>query len=184
MIEIQTENFSAIKRKLTALLKEHHVRLVYPLPTMKWIVLTNAAGNRIRRRKSTKKRKLTDIYDELVRIPSLINEEKFTLEVLLVEEEEIRCDDGKGSWRRKGISIRDRKLLNVLGSMLFENSKDFLDLLPPNLLQPFSSRSLAKQARVSIRQARRMAYCFKKMGMIEEVEKRGRQPLYQISFQG
>jgi hypothetical protein len=37
LIEIQTRNFSAIKRKLEQLLISHSVRLVYPIPSEKWI---------------------------------------------------------------------------------------------------------------------------------------------------
>ena len=33
LIEIQTRNFAAIKRKLSQLLEEHPVRLVHPIPT-------------------------------------------------------------------------------------------------------------------------------------------------------
>ncbi len=35
LIEIQTKNFSAIKRKLEKLLVRHPVRLVYPIPRAK-----------------------------------------------------------------------------------------------------------------------------------------------------
>jgi len=59
------------------------------------------------RRRSPKKGSIFEVFKELVSIPSLIAKAGFSLEVLLIREEEFRCDDGKGSWRRKGKSICD-----------------------------------------------------------------------------
>ena len=38
LIEIQTRNLSAIKKKLTKLLLANRVRLVYPIARIKWIL--------------------------------------------------------------------------------------------------------------------------------------------------
>ena len=37
LVEIQTRNFAAIKRKLLALVPHHPVQLVYPIAREKWI---------------------------------------------------------------------------------------------------------------------------------------------------
>jgi hypothetical protein len=66
------------------------------------------------RRKSPRRGKLEDLFLELVRIPHLINHPNLTLEVLLIREEEIRHADGKGSWRRRGVSIIDHRLLEII----------------------------------------------------------------------
>ena len=44
LIEIQTGNFTAIRRKLTRLARAHPVRLVYPIPQEKWIIKLDADG--------------------------------------------------------------------------------------------------------------------------------------------
>ena len=49
LIEIQTRNFAAIKKKLFSLLKNHPVRLVYPLPKKKWIVKQKTSKKRLSR---------------------------------------------------------------------------------------------------------------------------------------
>ena len=130
LIEIQTGNFSAAKKKLIKLLLSNQVRLVYPIAKLKWIVHVSGSGEFVRRRKSPKKGKLTDLFYELVHAPSLIEDRNFSLEVLLIEEEEVRCNDGRGSWRRRGVSVKDRKLLNVFDRIVFEDSRDFLEFLP------------------------------------------------------
>ena len=179
LIEIQTKNFSAIKRKLQSLVRDHSVRLVYPIPVKKWIVRV-AESNRevISRRKSPKKGRLVDLFDELLRMPLLITEPSFSMEVLMIEEEEIRCKDGRGSWRRKGVSIKDRKLLHVVERAKFSKIADFLRFLPHDLDLPFSNRSLAESAGLPVRQARRMTYCLRKMGAIKKVSKNRNELLF------
>ena len=111
LIEIQTGSFSSIRPKLRALVESHRVQMVYPIPRDKWIVVTSADGHEvIRRRKSPKRGRITDVFEHLVYLPMLMNEPRFSLRVLMTQQEEIRRDDGKGSWRRKGVSIVDRHL--------------------------------------------------------------------------
>jgi len=143
LIEIQTGNFSAVKQKLVKLLINNQVRLVYPIAKVKWIVHMSREGKVVRRRKSPKKEKTIDLFYELVHTPSLIRDRNFSVEVLLIEEDEIRCNDGKGSWRRKGFSIKDRKLLNVFDRIVFEDSQDFLRFLPKDLDGNFTNKVLA-----------------------------------------
>ncbi len=181
LIEIQTGNFSAIKKKLQTLIRSHKVRLVYPIPRDRWIVVYNEnQKDVIRRRKSPKTGEIIDLFAELVRIPTLINQDNLSIEILLIQEEEIRCNDGKGSWRRQGISIIDRRLVDVLEQIIFTCKEDFLSLLPGNLAQPFTNKSLARELGIRVSQTQKMTYCLKKMQAIKEVGKNGNALLYQI----
>jgi hypothetical protein len=179
IVEIQTMNFSAIKKKLENLVQKHKVRLVYPIAERKCIVHIDKSGEVVSRRKSPGKGKLTDLFRELVRVPELIKEVNFSLEVLLIDEEEIRIDDGKGSWRRRGASIKDRKLVGVNTRILFENSIDFLKLLPEELHETFTNKELASSKKVSVRTAQQITYCFRRSGMIRVLEKRGKELVFQ-----
>ena len=182
LIEIQTRNFSTVKKKLTKLLhKSNQVRLVYPIAKLKWIVHVSPSGEFVRRRRSPKKGKLIDLFYELVYTPSLIRDKNFSLEVLLIEEEEIRCNDGKGSWRRRGASVKDRKLLNVFDRFVFENSQDFLKFLPQELDGPFTNRLLALKLGTSITLAQKITYCLRKMGTISLTGKKRNQLVFQVS---
>jgi len=183
LIEIQTKNFSSIRKKLRSLVENNNVRLVYPIPKAKTIVRVGISGNEvIGRRRSPKKGRLIDLFDELVSIPDLIGEERFTMDVLMIEEEEVRCDDGKGSWRRRGVSIKDRKLVNVVERVTFRNKEDFLSFLPSDLRQPFTNKILAKSIGISVNQAQKMTYCLRKMGAIKEVRKKGNELLFEIAM--
>ena len=181
LIEIQTGNFSAIKQKLNKLLSNNQVRLVYPIAKLKWIAHVSRSGEFVRRRKSPKKGKLTDLFQELVHAPSLVKDRNFSLEVLLIEEEEVRCNDGRGSWRRRGVSVKDRKLLNVFDSFVFRDSRDFLQFLPKELDGQFTNRVLALKLGISIRLAQKITYCLRKMGAISVVGKKRNEMLFQVS---
>jgi hypothetical protein len=179
LIEIQTTNFSSIKNKLITLTKKHNVRLVYPIAQEKWIVRLAADGiKQVGRRKSPKKGNLLHLFNELVSIPGLIKNRNFSLEVLLIQEEEIRRDDGLGSWRRKGWSIVDHRLLEVLHRYIFNKPSDFLTFIPPKLADSFSTQDLAEETNQPRWLAQKMAYCLRKMGAIEVVGKSGNSILY------
>ena len=181
LIEIQTGNFSAIKKKLIQLLSNNHVRLVYPIAKLKWIVHVSRSGEFVRRRKSPKRGKLTDLFYELVYAPSLIKDRNFSFEVLLIEEEEVRCNDGRESWRRRGVSVKDRKLLNVFDRVIFEGSQDFLEFLPEELDGYFTNRVLALKLGISVRLAQKITYCLRKMGAISIAGKKRNELLFQVS---
>jgi len=132
----------------------------------------------IGRRKSPKKGNLFHLFQELVSIPDLIKNRNFSLEILLIQEEEIRCNDGTGSWRRKGLRIVDRCLVEVLSQHLFMNPSDFLPLIPLDLPNPFSTRELSKSIDQPRWLAQKMAYCLRNMGVIEAVGKDGNSLLY------
>jgi len=178
LIEVQTKSFRAIKMKLSSLIENREVRLVYPIPERKWIVRITESSELVSKRKSPRKGRLVDLFYELVSIPNLITSENFSLDVLMIEEEEIRCNDGKGSWRRRGASIKDRRLINVTDRVLFRNEVDFRRFLPSDLKRPFTNRSLADLTGISLYLTRKMTYCLRKMGVIRMVGKNRRELIF------
>ncbi|NLZ43568.1 MAG: hypothetical protein GX894_01785 [Clostridia bacterium] len=180
LIEIQTKNLSAIAQKLGALAKNHRVRLVYPLPVEKWIIRTTATGEYIGRRKSPKKGKPIHLFTELIRAPDLLGRKNLVLEILLTREEEIWCEDGKGSWRRKGASRKDRRLLEVIDRIELKNNKDLLGFLPEGLATPFSNKDLAFLLGEPVNLVRMLTYSLRKCGVIEVVGKKGNELLFAV----
>jgi hypothetical protein len=181
MIEIQTGNFSALKAKLNNLLLSRKVLLIYPIAEMKWILrLGEDKRTEISRRKSPKQGSLVHLFAELVRIPDLISIPDFSLELIFIHEEEIWVDDGKGSWRRKGWSIYDRRLIKVLSTKRLSAPEDFRALLPESLPAEFSTADLAVAMAQPRYLAQKMAYCLRRMGVIKRSGKRGKSWLYSI----
>ncbi len=180
LIEIQTGNFTALRPKLKRLLPDYSIRLVYPVAVEKWIVREDRAGHFMQRRKSPKRGRVEDMFQELVRIPSYLLEPQLAFEVILTRQEEIWRNDGKGSWRRKRWSIHDRRLLGVIEQVEFRCAEDYLSLLPADLTMPFSNRELATTLACRISLAQKMTYTLRRMGVLETVGKAGNANLFQI----
>jgi hypothetical protein len=181
LIEIQTRNFASIKSKLTRLTRTHSVRLIYPIVQEKWIVrLSTDNGGRAIRRKSPKRGRLEDLFWELVSIPHLLSNPNFSLEVLMISEEEMRRYGGKRAWRRRGWLIEGRRLLEVLDRRVFGASADWLRFLP-NGLESFTARDLATGMNARTELAQKMAYCLRQGRMIDLIGRRGRANLYRVS---
>ena len=179
LIEIQTRNFSAIRNKLRDLVERHSVRLVHPIALEKWIVRLPVEGQtQPSRRKSPRRGRLEHVFTELVRLPDLMEHPNFSLEVLLIREEEIRIADGKGSWRRDGVSIINRRLLEIVERRLFSDPSDLRRLLPEDLDLPFTNRHLAQKLTISPRLATRMSYCLRTMHILKVAGKQKRSYLY------
>lgn len=183
LIEIQTQNFSAIRKKLEKLLINHRVRLIYPIVQNKWIIGLDRNGDQItKRRLSPKHNSYVNIFEELVRIPNIMLNSNLVIEALIVNVEETRLNDGKGSWKRKGWSIIDRKLVNLIDQKVFHISMDYLTLIPKSLKFPFTNYELSKALQKSIRLARMMTYCLRKNNILKVIGKKEKALLYDLSL--
>jgi len=180
LIEIQTRNFASINSKLCKLTRSYEVRLVYPIVQEKWIV-RSATGNdeTVVRRKSPKRGRLEDLFWELVSIPQLLSNPNFSLEVLMISEEELRRYEGKRKWRRRGWVVEGRRLVDVLDRRLFGASSDWLTFVPDGL-QSFTTKDLATIADTRRDLAQKMAYCLRHTKMIELIGRQGRANLYRV----
>jgi len=179
IIEIQTRNFSAIRRKLEKLVINHRVRLVYPIAAEKWIVKPGKMGvEPVRRRRSPKRSGYEEIFSELVYIPHLPKNPHFTLELLLIREEEAREYDGVRGWRRGGWVTNERRLLEVVGHKVIRTPKDLSALIPRKLAKTFTASELAAAMKKPKRLAQQMVYCLRLMNCIEQVGKWGNAILY------
>lgn len=179
LIEIQTSGFASLKRKLLQLTAHHPLRLVYPIAREKWIVRLGKDGQgQIGRRKSPKRGAVEELFQELVSFPKLVAQPGFSVDVLLIQEEEIRRQDGRRGWRRRGWVTQERRLLGVVGQRRFEGPADVGSLIPPDLAEPFTTSDLARAIRQRRRLAQRMAYCLRELGIIAPAGKQGNAILY------
>lgn len=178
LIEVQTKNFAAIKRKLKGLVSDHQVRLVYPVIRQKWIVRLDGDGARLGRRKSPRRGMLTDVFQELVSFPELVRHHNFSLEILSIDEEEVRYRNEDRRWRRRGWAIQERRLLDVVGQSLIETPADIATLTPPGLTEPFTTADLATAIGRPRWLAQKMTYCLRAIGCITAVGKQGNAVLY------
>lgn len=181
LVEIQTKGFPSMRKKLDRLLDLHPIRIIHPVAATKWIIKLDDEGRRVSRRRSPKKGISADVCAELVSFPSLLSHPHFTLEVVLVEEEELRRPDPTRGWRRGGFVIEERRLIDVVDTAVFDSPEELLTLLPEGLPAPFTTRDLADGLGRHMRLAQQVAYCLRESGAVDEVGRRGRSLLYRVS---
>lgn len=174
LVEVQVASLTAIRDKIADLLKKHRVLVVKPIVVRKHLVKLGRAGGKIvSRRLSPKKQTLLDIFDELVHFTRVFPHRRLTLEVVLIEIEELRFP-GHGRrrrWRVNDHQVEDQRLLDVLGVHEFRTAADLCRLLPATLPRPFHTGHLAEGLGVERWIAQRMAYCLREMGAVQSVGK-------------
>ena len=176
LVEIQTASFASVSRKLQRLVAAHRVLLVHPIAIEKWLLLVDADGVILRRRRSPKRGLALDLFDELVHIASLMAEPGFRIELAMISEEEIRGPIPAGAayryprqwWRL------DRRLLDVVETLCLDTPADLLSLLPADLPDSFTSADIVAASGRSKRLAMRAVYCLERCGAIRRVGRRGR----------
>jgi hypothetical protein len=176
LVEVQTRNFASIRGKLFRLASCHPVRLVYPIARQKWIV--RSAEGRMSRRQSPKHGAIEDVFHELVSLPRLLANPNFSIDVLFTVEEELRRHDSHSGWRRRGWVCQERRLLEVVGSRLFETGADVAALIPGGIPEPFATADLAEAIGKPLSLAQKMAYCLREMRAIVPVGRRRNAFLY------
>ena len=180
LIEIQTRGFASMRRKFDRLLDSHSICLVDPVGAEKWIVKLDESGNEASRRRSPKRGIAADVCGELVSFPSLLSHPNFTLEVALVEEEEIRRPDATKGWRRGGFVIEERRLVAVRETVELDSPKALRDLLPEGLPDPFTTADIAQGLGRSRHLAQEVAYCLRVSGAVDAVGRDKRGILYRL----
>jgi len=178
LIEIQTKSLGSLSPKLEALLGHHRVVVVHPVGIEKWVVRLDDDGGVIGRRKSPKRGRLEDAFGELVGLAKVLAHPNFSLEILLVAEDEVRRHEPGRVWRRKGWVIVERRLVNVLERRTFQGGTAFRDLLPAGLPAPFTTAQLAESLGIPRDLAQKMAYCLRAAGALVEDGKHGNARLF------
>jgi hypothetical protein len=179
LVEVQTGNFTAIRAKLSTLVRRYPLRLVYPVAARKWIIRRDAdTMEPISRRRSSSKGAACHLFYELVRMPYLLAQPNFTLEVLLIEEEEYRSYRQTRRRRRWRWQADERHLLQVFGRHLFTHPADLAALLPASLPDPFGTADLAEALHERRALAQKMVYCLRELSCLEIAGKAGNALLY------
>lgn len=170
-----------MKRKVADLLDlGHHLRIVHPIAIDRWIVKVDDAGEVLGRRRSPRHGAPTDVFTELVSFPGLIGHPRLGIDLLMTTEEEVRAHTPGKSWRRKGWSVVERRLLEVTDSHVLSTMEDYARMLPERLPDPFTTADLAAALGRPRRSSQQMAYCLREAGLITTVGKAGNAILYSI----
>jgi len=177
-IEVQTGSFGPLKKKAAGLALRHRLKVIYPVIITKYIEVFNKRGRLQYRRKSPRRGQPWDLFNALVYAPDLPLIPGLVIELALVDAAEKRVQDGKGSWRRRGVSIRDRQMLALHERITLEKPSDYIRFVPFKKNEKFTSALLAQKAGIQVDLARKTLYVLVKLGIVKRTGKQGNALVY------
>jgi len=178
LIEVQTGSFGPLKEKAANLAKKNKVRIIHPIIVRKIIELFDNDGKLLSKRKSPRKGSEWDLFDALIYAPELPLLKNLSIELVLIDITEKRVKDGKGSWRRKGVSIADRFLAAWHDSFILKSPKDYGRFIPFKKSEQFTAKEFAEKAGISVAIAQKALYVLTKIALTERVGKQGNSFIY------
>jgi hypothetical protein len=178
LIEVQTGSFGPLKEKARNLAARTPLIIIHPIVLNKVIELYSNSGELLYRRKSPRKGGIYDLFKNLIYAPELPLVKGLTIELALVDISEKRVQDGRGSWRRNGVSIADRSLLFYHSSIPLLSGRDYTLFLPYTEKDSFTVRDLSKKAFISENLARKCLYVLCKLGLVVKTAKKGNTWIY------
>ena len=175
-IEVQTGNFAPLKAKVKNFTAKGKMKIIYPAAVTKYIEVFEPKKGKLSllyRRKSPLKGSPWDLFNALIYAWELALFPGISIEIILADIAEKRVCDNKGSWRRKGVSIFDRELETLHGSIILKKKRDYARFVPFKKGEEFTSLQLAKQAGIKAPLARKTLYVLTKLGIVERTGKNG-----------
>jgi hypothetical protein len=184
LIEVQTGSFGPLKEKIKNLSIENKIRIIYPIIKRKYIETYDANGIQLRKRKSPLKGTVWDLFNALIYAPELAQTPGVIIELAFLDIVEKRKDDGKGTWRRKFISIEDKtpyiyeNRATGYESIVLRNINDYHQFLPFENEDNFTTNDLAERSKISLALARKCLYVLFKLGLVERIGKKKNAHVY------
>jgi len=182
LIEIHTGPTSALKRKLTALIAKHPLRLVLPVAARKTIVRLDADGDTIYTRQSPKREGVLHAFLRLVSLPDLLGDSNLSIDIVLTTQQELRRP--RTTRRRKDWIVEERRLVEVVDCVSLHHPADFLAVIPSDLEEPFTTADLARALSHPRKVAQQIAYVLRRMHVLCVVGKQGNSILYRRNRSG
>ena len=179
IIEIQTGGFFPLKDKLAAYLPEHTVRVVCPIPAVKYICwIDEESGSVTPPRKSPRKGTWFHIFRQMVYIKHLLPCERLILCPLLMRVTDYRLLNGWSEDKKRGSVRYERIPHEILDLRELCTPEDYAALLPAALPDPFTAKMLAAAAGLRTPEAQNSVRMLVHLGALERCGSEGRAYLY------
>ncbi len=180
IIEIQTRQFNRMRDKLKAFLPLYPVTIVYPIPREKWLIwIDEESGELSQKRKSPAKGNPYVAFIELYKIKMFLKDPNLRLKLVLLDMEEYRLLNGWSRDKKKGSSRYDRIPTNLVEEVDITCLQDYMQFVPYDLEEPFTSKEFAKAAKCSSQLAGVTLNLLNYLEVVQRVGKQGNAYLYE-----
>lgn len=174
IIEIQTQNFNKLRKKLEVFTEVSDVRIVYPIASTKWLLWVDKTTGEISSpRKSPRRGNSYDIFHELYRIKELLKNPRIKLSIAMIEIEEYRYLDGWSRDKKKGSSRCERIPIALTDEILIDSREDYHKLIPPGLKPDFTSRDFKTASKLSLSKAQLALNVLYNLEVVQRTGKKG-----------
>lgn len=180
--EIQTAHMDAMRAKLNCFLAQYPVRIVYPIPAQKWVIWVDpGTGALLNRNRSPLRGSFYHAFRELYRIRPWLQDPNLSLELLLIDMDEYRLLDGWSRDGKRGSHRYDRIPLFLQDRMLLTCPRDYMQLVPADLPEPFTSAQFAEAAGFRRKGFSTVLLLLTELGVLERTGKKGNSYLYRVT---
>ncbi|MGN1314040.1 MAG: hypothetical protein ACI4VG_03385 [Lachnospiraceae bacterium] len=181
IIEIQTRNFFALKKKLEFFLPLYPVTIIYPLARKKWLIwIDPETGEGSEKRKSPKTGSAYDAFKELMKIREFLDNPHLSVKLVFLDMEEYRLLNGWSRDKKRGSHRYDGIPLSLVEEMDLTCPEDYMQLIPPDLLDSFDSKAFAKAAKIKQDRASQVLNILYHLGLVERIGKKKNAYLYRV----
>ena len=148
IFEIQTANFSALRKKLSAMLRVSHVTVVYPYEKHTHILSVNEKTGELLSVSSRTNNSFSKLFLELYRIKAFLTNPNLTIRIALLETEKRIFYKNEKKQRRKG--LRTEKLpTGFVSEIVLEKAEDYRVFLPEELPESFTGKDYGRLCRTT-----------------------------------
>jgi predicted transcriptional regulator len=181
VFEIQTRAFDRLRDKLSKLLLSHPVTVIYPVIAEKRLIVVYEESGESSVRKSTKKGRLTDIFEELYKIREFLPYHMLKIKAVVMHADETRVYPGTKEKRRsrqkpKNVIRVPTKLIEIID---ITYPKTYLELIPQTLPNEFNSSELAKAIGTSRQRAGSILHLLNELGFVKRVGRNKKGYIYE-----
>lgn len=177
IIEIQTRNFNAMRKKLDCFLQNYEVTIVYPLFSNKYINWIDSNNEKDYMRKSPRHDSLYKAFKELYKIKMYLDNPNLHLMFVFLDVVELKYMDGWSKDGKKGSTSLNKVPTRINDEIYIDNYKDFNKYM--NITkEEFTVKDFAKDNNCTINNASLAINIFKYLKLIKMVGKNGRAFLY------
>lgn len=178
-VEIQTGSFLPLRKKLQKYRASgERVRVVMPLSAKKRIIWVSPEdGSLGKANTSPKKGRLTDALRELYFIRDFLGEDFLTLDILLIDMDEYRLQDGWGNSGKRGSHRTERYPCELIARYSFGPLEDYEAFVPRELGESFTAAAFANATHLTPRRANSALHVLMAIGLLER-KAEGRKYIY------
>ncbi|PKL00301.1 MAG: hypothetical protein CVV56_06900 [Tenericutes bacterium HGW-Tenericutes-1] len=179
IIEIQTGSFQSMDHKLSSLLPQYKITIVYPVVRRKSIYEMDTLYGTKKPKKSPKIGNILHIMTELVKIKKHLLHPNLDFLIFYVDADEyrIKIEDRTSRKTHERLAQYPKGIPSLY---TLKDKFDYLDLLPDDLELEVTAKTLQKALKLNKSETQSLIQIYKTLGLLYFIRKEGRAFVYQL----